>query len=424
MVNIIVNLSVTGSQIPPVVHTVQGDTGRTLEAHITDMELPSGSTAKFWAVKPSGNGISNAASVSGNVVQVELTNQTLAEVGDIQSQIQIQSGGKLVKTFCFVLRNGKSLAGDYPDSENESDWITEMLDHMQSEVNAAISAAETAASGASTAAGAANQAAQEANQATEAFEEAAEGTIINDTSPSATTVYSSQKTDALLENVLRTSDLVNNLLSGDPDKPLTAQMGKQLDTQKLPRDGDGSEVTVTFSRNTSRVNIVTGETLEEIMGKISKYLYDLKTVAFTGTYTSLTGKPSIVNNATTTASNTILDGRMGKTLQDGIDQNETEISAVKENLQGGSLKIKAGSIVKTATATTAVTVFLNSEINTLLGVSDSTNINTVCHFANGDAGTQSAHLGASYQSSSWKAVADRNFTAGNVRINYIICYWG
>lgn len=333
--------------------------------------------------------------------------------------------------FCFNAGNVKRMA-TYDDmvqdiqnatSEIQQQFTSELESTLQ-DAEGQLSTMQAATQSATNAADSANQAASNASQATAAFEEAAAGTIINDNTSSNTTVYSSQKTDALLENVLRTSDLVNNLLSGDPDKPLTAQMGKQLDTQKLPRDGDGSEVTVTFSRNTSRVNIVTGETLEEIMGKISKYLYDLKTVAFTGTYTSLTGKPSIVNNATTTASNTILDGRMGKTLQDGIDQNETEISAVKENLQGGSLKIKAGSIVKTATATTAVTVFSNSEINTLLGVSDSTNINTVCHFANGDAGTQSAHLGASYQSSSWKAVADRNFTAGNVRINYIICYWG
>ena len=352
------------------------------------------------------------------------------EAALILSNDPASSDGKSVY-FCFSAGDVKRMAtyDDMKDDiENATSEIqsqyTQEIEQTLEDAKTQIAKIEDATTNANNAALQANQAASSAQQATAAFEQAAEGTIINDTSPSATTVYSSQKTDDLLENVLRTSDLVNNLLSGDPDKPLTAQMGKQLDTQKLPRDGDGSEVTVTFSRNTSRVNIVTGETLEEIMGKISKYLYDLKTVAFTGTYTSLTGKPSIVNNATTTASNTILDGRMGKTLQDGIDQNETEINAVKENLQGGSLKIKAGSIVKTATATTAVTVFLNSEINTLLGVDDSNGTNTVCIFSNGDAVAQSAHISSSYQSGTWKAVADRNFTAGNVRINYIICYWG
>ena len=425
MVNIIVNLSVSGSQIPPVVHTVQGDTGRTLEAHITDMELPSGSTAKFWAVKPSGNGISNAATVSGSVVKVELTNQTLAEAGDIQSQIQIQSGGKIVKTFCFVLRNGKSLAGDYPESENESDWITEMLDYMQQEIDTAVTSANTAASNANTAANAASQAAEETDQATAAFKAAAAGTIINDDTPSANTVYSSEKTESMIgTGVLRTSDLVNNLTSGDPTKPLTAQMGTQLNNNKLDKNGDGSNVTVGFTQNSSRSNILTGETLKTIMGKIKKFFADLKTVAFTGAYSDLTGKPTIVNNATTTASNTVLDGRMGKTLQTGIDTNADDIAGIKSNLQDGVLKIKAGSIVKTATATTAVTVFSNSEINSLFGVSNSSNSNTVCLFANGDAGSQAAHLGSSYQSSSWKAVADRDFAAGNVRINYIICYFG
>lgn len=62
---------------------------------------------------------------------------------------------------------------------------------------------------------------------------------------------------------------------------------------KLDSSGNGSNVTVTFTQASTRGNIATGEKLSTIFGKIMKYFADLKTVAFTGSYTDLTNKPSI-----------------------------------------------------------------------------------------------------------------------------------
>lgn len=250
MVNIIVNLSVAGGQIPPVVHTVQGDTGRTLEAHITDMDIPSGATAKFWAVKPSGAGVSNTATISGDVVEVDLTNQTLAEAGDIQAQLQIQNRGQTVKTFCFVIRNGKSLAGDYPESENESTWLDQQLEAMQTLVSAAVDNANSAASGANSAAASASQAASNANQAAEAIEDAVPNTLFNDNQVSGNTGYTSQK--------------IKNLLDDKVDA----------------YHGNASHLTADFEQASSRVNILSGEELATMLGKISKYLADLENTAF------------------------------------------------------------------------------------------------------------------------------------------------
>lgn len=64
-------------------------------------------------------------------------------------------------------------------------------------------------------------------------------------------------------------------------------------TGKLDKTGDGSNVTTTFTQASERANIVTGEKLSTIMGKIAKYFADLKTVAFTGKYSDLTGLPTI-----------------------------------------------------------------------------------------------------------------------------------
>ena len=51
--------------------------------------------------------------------------------------------------------------------------------------------------------------------------------------------------------------------------------------------------TPAFTEAGSRVNIASGETIATLFGKIMKWLSDLKTVAFTGSYNDLADKPSI-----------------------------------------------------------------------------------------------------------------------------------
>lgn len=72
--------------------------------------------------------------------------------------------------------------------------------------------------------------------------------------------------------------------------------------KKLDKTGDSSETTVTFSQASKRENISAGEKLSVLFGKISKWLSDLKTVAFTGKYEDLSGTPEIptVGNGTIT----------------------------------------------------------------------------------------------------------------------------
>lgn len=74
--------------------------------------------------------------------------------------------------------------------------------------------------------------------------------------------------------------------------------------------GDINDSQATFTQSETRTNIVSGEKGSVIFGKIKKWFADLGTAAFC----------SVVNNATTTAANTVLDGRMGKKLQTGIDE--------------------------------------------------------------------------------------------------------
>lgn len=54
----------------------------------------------------------------------------------------------------------------------------------------------------------------------------------------------------------------------------------------------------TFTEASSRANIASGESHKTIFGKIKKFFSDLKTVAFTGAYSDLSGTPNLATVAT------------------------------------------------------------------------------------------------------------------------------
>lgn len=141
----------------------------------------------------------------------------------------------------------------------------------------------------------------------------------------------------------------------------------------LPKTGEASNATAVFKDASSRVNLASGEKLSVLFGKISKWLKDLKTVCFTGSYNDLSNRPnlhavatsgnynqlnnrptigaaasrSVVNNATTTSDGTVLDGRMGKTLMDRLLQDSSLLQTVLNNL------IRSDKTIGSAYAVTA-----------------------------------------------------------------------
>ncbi len=88
---------------------------------------------------------------------------------------------------------------------------------------------------------------------------------------------------------------------------------------------------------------------------------------------------------------------------------------------------KSGSIVvNIPERNDSVKIFSCDDINKLLGVKDSTNVNTTVLFANGDGGAVSAHLeGTTYLNNEWYAVINK-LTTGKTRfrVNYMIMYSG
>lgn len=93
-------------------------------------------------------------------------------------------------------------------------------------------------------------------------------------------------------NVVTSVTLGNN---GVPQivKGLTALTQHQDISGKLDKNGDASNTTSTFTIASSRTNISSGEKLSTLFGKIAKWFSDLKAVAFSGSYSDLSDKPTI-----------------------------------------------------------------------------------------------------------------------------------
>lgn len=76
-------------------------------------------------------------------------------------------------------------------------------------------------------------------------------------------------------------------LTGGGGSSYTAGDGINIDAN------DEISVDTTFTEASTRANIASGDSLSTIWGKIKKFFTDLKTVAFTGAYSDLTGTPTI-----------------------------------------------------------------------------------------------------------------------------------
>lgn len=208
----IIEIKTGSTPINQIVEAVQGDSGRVLRCIISDMSIPDGSTARFYAVKPSGDEIYNNCAIDGQAVVLNMTTQMLAEVGTLNGQIEVTNSGKTVTSFSFcvnVIKNIKS-----------------------------------------------NSAIESSNEFT------------------------------ALEEALRKAEEVADPL-------------------------------INFEEAAERKMLTTGERLSVLVGKISKWIKDLKKAAFY----------DVANNATTaTAGTSVLDAYQGKLLKEQLDEQNTKIS--------------------------------------------------------------------------------------------------
>ena len=101
-------------------------------------------------------------------------------------------------------------------------------------------------------------------------------------------------------------------------------------------------------------------------------------------------------------------------------------TAFGETKASNITRMRAGTKVITFSNSASCELFKNSDINELLGVTDSSNSNTAVFVSNGDFSAVGAGLyGAFYWNggSDWQ-VHIASSLSGSMRINYLVVYWG
>lgn len=112
----------------------------------------------------------------------------------------------------------------------------------------------------------------------------------------------------------------------------------------LTKTGDAKDTTVTFATAGTRVLPLSTEKLSVIVGKVVKYLTDLKTVAFTGSYNDLSNLPPLVKSATST----ITTGTLTKSVAyTGVFVNATVIDNTTKELVLCDVIVNASTVVFT-----------------------------------------------------------------------------
>lgn len=165
------------------------------------------------------------------------------------------------------------------------------------------------------------------------------------------------------------------LLKGDEGGVIAATAG----TDYVDPDGDGSNVTAAFTAASTRINIATGEKLSVLLGKIAKWLGDLKALAFkdkvakTDLAEDVQQSLDKADSALQSAPVTSVNGKTGAVTVD-VPTVPSTTSLIKGNGSGGLVAatrgsdyIASGNIVKQTLVNVETTPTENYAINWVYG---------------------------------------------------------
>jgi len=151
--------------------------------------------------------------------------------------------------------------------------------------------------------------------------------------------------------------------------------GASAGASALQPSGNGSNVTSTFTAASSRTNISSGEKLSTIFGKIAKWFADLKSVAFSGSYSDLSDTPTIPEAATATPQAvSASSGSTGSSdyfakgdhvhkivVSEGVNDGQVSIAGKSVSVKGWSTKQNALPKSTTPTDTYSINVSGSSD---------------------------------------------------------------
>lgn len=142
------NLNLIPNQSPVIVHVNQYDTGTgRLVATLYEGNEPysPNGTAVIQGTKPDGHGFQYTATLDGNVVTADLTEQMSPVAGDVRVQIVVTESSGVTGTFVFIMCvQPSALPNDTDMSESDYQYIEEAIREAQEAVQTAQEATETA----------------------------------------------------------------------------------------------------------------------------------------------------------------------------------------------------------------------------------------------------------------------------------------
>ena len=125
------------------IEIVQSDTAIQLEFTVKDFEIPTGTTATLFVLKPSGKFVyqENKITVNGNVITVDLENQAIIEKGNVPYQLTLKNGTDEITTFEGLMMVDRSLKNS---EATESKTVIRAFEALTEEKIAEIKASATA----------------------------------------------------------------------------------------------------------------------------------------------------------------------------------------------------------------------------------------------------------------------------------------
>lgn len=128
------------------IHYVRGTDLLPIVFHFRDFTIPSGATARVFVAKPDGNAVYDSATIEGNDVTVDVTEQMFLVLGMTLIQISIFDGEEELVTFAQPVVVEQNLkAGDLPVSTTDVSFLDDAIEQANQAVETATSAASQAA---------------------------------------------------------------------------------------------------------------------------------------------------------------------------------------------------------------------------------------------------------------------------------------
>lgn len=156
------DIYVTKDVLKNPIHYVRGTDLIPIVMRFCDFTIPSGATARIFVGKPDGNAVYTSATIEGNTVTIDVTEQMFVTLGLALMQVSIMDGGEELVTFAQPVMVEPNLkAGDFPESSTDIAFLDDAIE----QANEAVETATTAAKQAATAVQNANTAISNANSA-------------------------------------------------------------------------------------------------------------------------------------------------------------------------------------------------------------------------------------------------------------------